>query len=103
MQKDLQFATLIQTLLTSRHQMWSLGNSGAHVLDAISQCEEEMRRQGRLEKDTPWSLSLRKELFTPWHESKLDEVSTDLIYRQIIKGIKAGEYVADKVRLFLFS
>lgn len=102
MQKDLQFATLIQTLLTSRHQMWSLGNSGAHVLDAISQCEEEMRRQGRLEKDTPWSLSLRKELFTPWHESKLDEVSTDLIYRQIIKGIKAGEYVADKVRLFLF-
>uniref|UniRef100_A0A3B4EZ56 Unconventional myosin-VIIa-like n=1 Tax=Pundamilia nyererei TaxID=303518 RepID=A0A3B4EZ56_9CICH len=77
-------------------KMWSLGNSGAHVLDAISQCEEEMRRQGRLEKDTPWSLSLRKELFTPWHESKLDEVSTDLIYRQIIKGIKAGEYVADK-------
>uniref|UniRef100_A0A3Q4GWE9 Myosin VIIBb n=1 Tax=Neolamprologus brichardi TaxID=32507 RepID=A0A3Q4GWE9_NEOBR len=77
-------------------KMWSLGNSGEHVLDAISQCEEEMRRQGRLEKDTPWSLSLRKELFTPWHESKLDEVSTDLIYRQIIKGIKAGEYVADK-------
>ncbi|XP_039878393.1 unconventional myosin-VIIb-like isoform X1 [Simochromis diagramma] len=77
-------------------KMWSLGNSGAHVLDAISQCEEEMRRQGRLEKDTPWSLSLRKELFTPWHESTLDEVSTDLIYRQIIKGIKAGEYVADK-------
>ncbi|KAL3988122.1 suppressor of cytokine signaling 3 [Sarotherodon galilaeus] len=77
-------------------KMWSLGNSGAHVLDAISQCEEEMRRQGRLEKDAPWSLSLRKELFTPWHECKLDEVSTDLIYRQIVKGIKAGEYVADK-------
>ncbi|XP_005458181.1 unconventional myosin-VIIa [Oreochromis niloticus] len=77
-------------------KMWSLGNSGAHVLDAISQCEEEMRRQGRLEKDAPWSLSLRKELFTPWHECRLDEVSTDLIYRQIIKGIKAAEYVADK-------
>uniref|UniRef100_A0A4W6BYZ4 Myosin VIIBb n=1 Tax=Lates calcarifer TaxID=8187 RepID=A0A4W6BYZ4_LATCA len=80
-------------------KMWSLGSCGKHVLDAVSQCEQEMRRQGKHERDTPWSLSLRKELFTPWHDCSEDPISTDLIYRQVIKGIKSADYTSEKVRL----
>lgn len=80
-------------------QTWSLGSCGKHVLDAVSHCEQEMRRQGMVEKDTPWSLSIGKELFTPWHNCAVDPVSTDLIYRQVIKRIKSGEYSSEKVRI----
>lgn len=79
--------------------MWSLGSNEKHVFDAVSQCEQEMRRQGKQEKNTPWKLSIRKEKFTPWHDSSVDPISTDLIYSQVIKGIKQGEYTCDKVRL----
>ncbi|XP_013858260.1 unconventional myosin-VIIa [Austrofundulus limnaeus] len=77
-------------------KVWSLGNCGKHVLDAVSQCEQEMRRQDKEEKDTPWSLSIRKEIFSPWHDSLLDHVSTELIYRQLIKGIKSEDYISEK-------
>lgn len=79
--------------------MWSLDSCGKHVLDAVSQCEQEMRRQGKEEKDTPWTLSIRKELFTPWHDCSVDPISTDLIYRQVITGMKLSEYTCEKVRL----
>uniref|UniRef100_A0A3Q3ELW0 Unconventional myosin-VIIa-like n=1 Tax=Labrus bergylta TaxID=56723 RepID=A0A3Q3ELW0_9LABR len=77
-------------------KIWSLGSCETHVLDAVSQCEQEMRRQGKHEKDAPWSLSLRKELFTPWHDCSRDEISTDLIYRQIIQGVKSEGYTSEK-------
>lgn len=79
-----------------QEKTWSLGSCGRHVLDAVSQCEQEMRRQGRDEKNAPWKLSFRKELFTPWHDSSLDPVSTDLIYEQIIREVKSGQYTSDK-------
>lgn len=78
--------------------MWSLGSCGDHVLDAISQCEQEMRRQGKEGHDTPWTLCFRKELFAPWHDCSVDPISTDLIYRQVIKGIRSSEYTCEKVR-----
>ncbi|XP_017275826.1 unconventional myosin-VIIa [Kryptolebias marmoratus] len=77
-------------------KLWSLSSCGKHVLDAVSQCEQESRRQDIEEKDALWSLSLRKEVFKPWHDCSLDPVSTDLIYRQLIKGIKNGEYTSEK-------
>uniref|UniRef100_A0A665UHB9 Myosin VIIBb n=1 Tax=Echeneis naucrates TaxID=173247 RepID=A0A665UHB9_ECHNA len=77
-------------------KMWSLGSCEKHVLDAVSQCEQEMKRQGKEQKDAPWSLSIRKELFTPWHDCSADPISTDLIYKQVIKGIKSGEYISEK-------
>ncbi|KAF3858548.1 hypothetical protein F7725_011749 [Dissostichus mawsoni] len=69
-------------------------------LDSLStsaECEQEMRRQGKPEKDALWMLSIRKELFTPWHDCSKDPVSSDLIYRQVIKGIKIGDYMSDKM------
>uniref|UniRef100_A0AAQ5YJ67 Myosin VIIBb n=1 Tax=Amphiprion ocellaris TaxID=80972 RepID=A0AAQ5YJ67_AMPOC len=82
--------------LYEKVSMWSLNSCEKHVLDAVSQCEQEMRRQNKEEKDAPWRLSIRKEMFAPWHDCSLDPVSTDLIYRQVIKGIKNGEYMTDK-------
>ncbi|XP_034087946.1 unconventional myosin-VIIb-like [Gymnodraco acuticeps] len=82
--------------ITLFEKMWSLGSCGNHVFDAVSQCEQEMRRQGKPEKDALWMLSIRKELFTPWHDCSEDPVSSDLIYRQVIKGIKIGDYMSDK-------
>lgn len=69
------------------------------MLDAVSQCEQAMRREGNEEKDAPWRLSFRKELFAPWHDCSLDPVSTDLIYSQVIKGIKSSKYACEKVGL----
>uniref|UniRef100_A0A8B9I1W9 Myosin VIIBb n=1 Tax=Astyanax mexicanus TaxID=7994 RepID=A0A8B9I1W9_ASTMX len=78
-------------------KIWSLGCGGEHILDAISQCEQEERRQGREEQHSPWRLYFRKELFTPWHDCTTDPFSTELIYRQLIHGLKNGDYQSDKV------
>ena len=80
-----------------RRQTWSLGNCGKHVLDAVSECERLMKKQGKEEKETPWSLSVRKELFTPWDDCWLDPTATNLIYEQVIKGMEEGEYTCEKV------
>ncbi|KAI3375240.1 hypothetical protein L3Q82_021746, partial [Scortum barcoo] len=93
---DLQDSYGFSLYISLYEKMWSLGSCGKHVLDAVSQCEQEMRRQGKLDKDTPWNLHLRKELFTPWHDCSADPISTDLIYKQVIKGVKLGEYSSEK-------
>ncbi|XP_061098661.1 unconventional myosin-VIIb-like [Conger conger] len=75
---------------------WSLGSGGDHVMDGISQCEQEVKRKGGEEQHAPWRLYYRKEVFVPWHDCRQDAVGTDLIYRQIIRGLKRGEYQSDK-------
>ncbi|KAL0191058.1 hypothetical protein M9458_013756, partial [Cirrhinus mrigala] len=70
-------------------KVWSLGSGREHVMDAISQCEQE-------EQHSPWRLYFRKEIFAPWHDCNQDNVSTEIIYRQVIRGLKYGEYQCEK-------
>ena len=83
-------------------QVYNLGCTHYHIMDAISPCEQFARLQeaGSIETQLqrhPWKLLLCKEIFVPWHDTATDPVATDLIYHQVIRGLKSGEYPCENV------
>lgn len=100
MKKQVNTFTKLYIKLSKIFQTIRLEAGRYHVMDAISQCEQDAAERGVAERDTPWQLIYRKEMFAPWQGlTAPDPVSTNLIYRQITAAVHSGEYRCTQVRV----
>lgn len=73
-------------LVMSLHgKLFPMGAGQEHILDAVSECEQR-------QLDSPWKIYMRKEMFATWYDPTVDSKATHLIYKQIVNGLKLGEY-----------
>ncbi|KAI3378798.1 hypothetical protein SNEBB_000798 [Seison nebaliae] len=79
---------------------YSIGNGCNHVMDIISKAEQATKEKGSGEATAAWNILFRKEIFKPWHSASDDPISTNLIYEQIVRGVKYGEYSFDSDQEF---
>ena len=71
---------------------WGCGEES--VLDAVSLAEQYTCSK-KLSDPSDWHLFLRKDLFAPTDHLSGDKVAIDLIYHQIVGGIRAEEYICE--------
>ncbi|CRL00551.1 CLUMA_CG013811, isoform B [Clunio marinus] len=88
--KDLLGFSLFITIM---NKVMTLGCEHQFIFDAISSCEQFAKEQAISERNVKWQLYIQKEMFLPWHNPEDDQIATDLIYSQIIKGINYGDYI----------
>lgn len=69
--------------ITLYDKVMSLGSGSQHIMDAISNCEQYVKEKGGIERNTPFKLLYRKEIFAPWSNPANDGAATDLIYKQV--------------------
>lgn len=87
--------------ITLMQRISCLGHGLHRIMDAVAECEQNTKQMGMRESSSAWRLYFRKEYFVPWHISKLDEISTELVYHQVMRGISVGEYKCDKEELLV--
>ncbi|KAL3846912.1 hypothetical protein ACJMK2_017860 [Sinanodonta woodiana] len=78
------------------HRVACIGHGNHRVMDAVAECEQQTKSMGMRESSSNWRMYFRKEFFTPWFDPSDDEITTDLVYQQIMRGISVGEYKCDK-------
>ncbi|KAI0980820.1 hypothetical protein GJ496_003139 [Pomphorhynchus laevis] len=63
-----------------------------YILDGVSLCEARGLKAGVSFKSIPLRFVFMKIFFPPWEISLNDEKAINLIYKQLMRGIKHGEY-----------
>ncbi|XP_078379190.1 myosin-VIIa-like isoform X1 [Oculina patagonica] len=71
---------------------WGCGKES--VLDAVSLAEQYACSK-KLSDPNDWHLFFRKDLFAPTDNLSSDNVAIDLIYHQILGGIRVEEYICE--------
>ena len=78
-------------------------NSPGSIFTRALEPRTNLRTPYRLMTYLLYNPLFRKEVFTPWHNPSEDNVATNLIYQQVVRGVKFGEYRCEKVSESKFS
>ncbi|XP_078575021.1 myosin-VIIa-like isoform X1 [Branchiostoma floridae x Branchiostoma japonicum] len=76
--------------MTVSHQVYSLGDGHELIMDDIAEIELGLKNVNK--REVSWELYLRKELFAPWQDPSDDKFAADLVFQQVVGGIRFEEY-----------